>query len=108
MVIKLAQKPLNEIVGKEGGVARDGDNVTSAGTVGLDPLKSRMDTGERSGKTCHSVGDNRQAKARKARGLAISIDDNIGNLRPQASDDRGKDRSACQRQQAFVAAPHPA
>ena len=79
-MIKLAQKPLHEIAGKEGGVARDGDNVTSAGTVSLDPLKSRMDTGERPGKACHTVGDDRQAKARKARGLAISIDDNIGNL----------------------------
>ena len=108
MVIRFAQKPLHEIFGKKWGIARDGNNVTGAGTVGLDPLKSRMDTGQRPGKACHTVGDDRQAKSRKARGLAVSIDDNIGNLRPQASDDRGKDRSACQRQQAFVAASHPA
>ena len=98
MVIKLAQEPLHKIVGKEGRVARDGDNITDAGTVGLDPFKSSMDTGKRPGKACHTVGDDRQAKGRKARGFAISIDDNIGNLRPQTSDDSGKDRSACQRQ----------
>ena len=108
MVLQLSQKSLHEIGGKEGCIARDGDYVTGAGTVRLDPFKSRMDAGKRSGKASHAVSDDRKAKMRKARGLAIGIDDKIGDLRLQAIDDVGEDRSAAERQQAFVAAAHPA
>ena len=97
MVLKLVQKPLHEIVGKEGGVARNGDNVTNAGTVGRHPFKSCMDTGKRPRKACHAVSKDGQAKVRKSRRLAIGIDD-IGDLGPQAREDRSDDRSAAKRQ----------
>ena len=98
MVLKLAQKPLHEIVGKKGGVARNGDNVTNAGTVGLHPLKSCMDTGKRPRKACHAVSEDGQAKARKSGSLAIGIDNDIGDLGLQAREDRSEDRSAAKRQ----------
>ena len=98
MVLKLAQKPLHEIVGKKGGVARNGDNVTNAGTVGLHPFKSCMDTGKRPRKACHAVRKDGQAKVLKSRRLAVGIDDDIGDLGLQAREDRSEDRFAAKRQ----------
>lgn len=98
MVLELAQKPLHEIVGKKGGVARNGDNVTNAGTVDLHPLKSCMDTGKRPRKACHAVSEDGQTKARKSGSLAIGIENDIGDLGRQARKDRSEDRSAAKRQ----------
>src|ERR1700675_574493 len=108
VVLQLSQKTLHEIGGKEGGIGGDGDYLTGAGRVHLSPFTSRMDAGKGSGKASHAVSDDRKVKVRKARGLAIGIDDKIGDLRLQPLDDVGEDRAAAERLQPFVAAAHPA
>ena len=72
------------------------------------PFKSGKNAGKRPYIAPEPIFDNRQAEVREACRLAVGADDQLGDLRFQALDDMGEDRSAGERQQAFVAAAHAA
>ena len=67
-----------------------------------------MDPGEWSRLAFEAIFDHRQVKRRKPRHIAIGIDDEVRDLRPQTIDDVREHRLASERQQAFVAAAHAA
>jgi hypothetical protein len=55
-----------------------------------------------------AIIDHGQVKRRKPRHIAIGIDDEVRDLRPQTIDDVSEHRLASEWQQAFVATAHAA
>ena len=72
------------------------------------PFKSGKNADKRPYIAPEPIFDTRQAEVREACRLAAGADDQLGDLRFEAFDDMGQDRSAGKRQQAFVAAAHAA
>jgi hypothetical protein len=72
------------------------------------PFKSGKNAGKRPYIAPEPIFDTRQAEVREACRLAVGADDQRGDLRFEAFDDMGQDRSAGKRQQAFIAATHTA
>ncbi len=70
------------------------------------PVEPGEDAGERSREIRHAVGDDRQAEARKACGVAIGIEDEAGDGGGEPRDHPVEDGRSADRDQRLVAAAH--
>ena len=71
----------NQIARQERAVGRGAQHELYIGPVGRSPIQRRQDAGERSGKIGDAVRNDRQAERRKARGIAIGVEDEPVALR---------------------------
>jgi hypothetical protein len=102
------QKPRHEIGGKEGRVRRGGDHKPAPWPIGYRPFDASMDARKGSYLAAEAVNDDRQAEGGKPAHVTIGVEDEIGDLGPQAVDDVGEHWLTGERKQAFVAATHAA
>ena len=102
-----AMQPRHQIARQERAIGRGAQDELYLGPVRRSPVERRQNAGERSGKIGDAVGNDRQAERRKARGIAIGVEDEAVALRLQPRDHAIEDGAAGDRAHRLVAAAHP-
>jgi hypothetical protein len=97
----------NEIAGQEWAVGGSAQNELNIGPVGRGPVQRCENAGKRARKIGNAIGDDRQAERRKARGIAIGIEDEPISLRLEQRDHAVENGAAADPAHRFVAATHP-
>jgi hypothetical protein len=88
------KEPLHEIGGKERRVSSHRNDVVLSRPVLRELSKPRLHAWEQTGVVRHAVGNDRKAQARKSRGLAIGIEDEVPDLGLEALNSVGEKRLA--------------
>ena len=77
----------HEVERQERAVDRHGGDVAGLRRLAHRPGHAGVQAGERAGIALDAVGDDRQAIAGKARGVAVGVDDDAADLRAQPRED---------------------
>jgi hypothetical protein len=97
----------DQIARQEGTIRRRAHNKVDLGPVRRRPVECGQNAGERTREFLHAVGDDRQAKARKARRISIGVENEAVALRRQPCDHPFENGAAADLAHRLVAAAHP-
>ena len=101
-------QPRHQIGRQQRRVAGRRHDPARVGRIGRRPAHAGQHAGERADEAVDRVGHDRQPEGRKARGIAVGIDDHGADLGPQPADDVGQHGPAGELEQPLVAAAHAA
>jgi hypothetical protein len=96
----------DEIAGKEWRIGCDAGDNGAVRTVRHRPIEAGQNARERAGEVGNAVSDHREAKFREAVGIAVGVEHERIDLRPQPLDDALEQRNTAQPAQGFVTTAH--
>ncbi len=96
----------DEVSGQKGTVSRSAENPLRIGPVSCDPIEPGQDFGKRTWIVLDPIGNDRQAKRRKAQGIAIGAEKQAFALRRKPRYDAGQNRAPANFAERLIAAAY--